>query len=128
MIKSFEELKVDKEELIKRFSSSTIDMQSNSDGESLLYAASILAERPEKRKLLIVLSDGSPAHRGGDAAYLKKVVGMLEGSKGISLVALGILDSAVKDFYKNYRIVNRIEDLEPELLEVLKENLLEKGA
>jgi cobalamin biosynthesis protein CobT len=125
-MKSFDESKVNTETLINRYGSSTINMNSNSDGESLLYAASILAQRPESRKLLIVLSDGAPAHMGGDDEYLKDVTKMLEDTKGLELVAIGIRDENVKYFYKQYRVVKDLEQLEPQLLEVLKENLLRR--
>jgi hypothetical protein len=125
-MKSFDESRVSTEELVRRYASTTVHMNSNSDGESLLYAASILAQRPESRKLLIVLSDGAPAHMGGDDEYLRDVVRMLEGTKGLELVAIGIRDDNVSKFYKQHRVVKDLSQLEPQLLEVLKENLLRR--
>ena len=124
-MKGFEE-KVGKEELIKRFSSMSISMESNSDGESLMYAASVLSARPERRKLLIVLSDGQPAHNGGDSFYLRDVTKLIEGTKGIDLIGIGIRSEAVETYYRRSRVVNDLDKLEEELLEVLKENLLRK--
>src|SRR5690606_4591521 len=51
---------------------------SNADGESVTWAAKRLALRPEKRKIMMVLSDGYPAHACRDhdilLGDLKRVV------------------------------------------------------
>ena len=78
-------------------------MGGNIDGESILYAARRIADRPEEKKCIIVLSDGQPASDGNtehQEIYLKKVVEMIEKSP-ISIVGLGINSNAVQNYYKD---------------------------
>lgn len=78
-------------------------MQENSDGESLLWAASRILTRSEKNKIMIVLSDGSPT--GGSAplvgGFLKWVVGQIE-KAGVQIGAIGIGTDSPKEYYKKY--------------------------
>jgi cobaltochelatase CobT len=115
-----------REKLISRYSSYQIHTDANGDGESVLWAAQILAQRPEARKLLVVLSDGEPAHNSGAESYLKHVCGVIEASRGIELVGIGIQSEAVKKYYKHHCFVKRLTDLEPVLLEVLKSNVIKR--
>jgi cobalamin biosynthesis protein CobT len=116
-----------REKMINRYSSYDIHTDANGDGESVLWAAQILAQRPEARKLLIVLSDGEPAHNAGSVAYLEHVCGVIEASRGIELVGIGIQSEAVRKYYKNHCFVKKLGDLEPVLLEVLKSNVVKRG-
>ncbi|MCK5020383.1 MAG: hypothetical protein KAS32_25325 [Candidatus Peribacteraceae bacterium] len=112
------------EQLTERFAASNINLNGNVDGESVMIAAERLAARPEKNKILIVLSDGFPCSgAGGDHNwYLKKTAEMIERSS-IDLIGIGIKSEAVKRFYKNHAVVNKIEDLDRVLLETLRRNL-----
>ena len=96
----------------------------NADGDSLLWAYRELMRRSEQRKILIVLSDGSPAcDRPGDAAgFLKNVV--KEISKRMEVYAIGIQSDSVKHFYKDYAILDSPKELEACLLNVIKRKLL----
>jgi hypothetical protein len=79
----------------------------------------------EKRKLLIVLSDGQPAaHRGsGIHGFTKKVVKEIEKEGVVDIYGLGIISSAVKQFYKNHTVISDSSELEKALLGVLKQKL-----
>jgi cobalamin biosynthesis protein CobT len=87
----------------------------NVDGESLQYAWSRLSQRPEKRKVMIVLSDGSPAaetsfntsHLG---MHLRSVIANLKDAK-CELIGIGILDDSVEAFYDKHVVVSSLEDL-----------------
>ena len=74
----------------------------NADGEAVLAAAKRLAARPQKRKILITVSDGQPACGSIDpsklARHLCETVKMIT-STGIEVVAFGAGTDAPKQFY-----------------------------
>jgi cobalamin biosynthesis protein CobT len=95
-------------------------LRNNIDGESVEMAALRLLQRPEKGKVLIVLSDGYPSASGqvGDLYdHLKRTVEAAERS-GVKVVGIGIQSSAVRQFYKRNVVMNKVEEL-PKL--VMKE-------
>jgi cobaltochelatase CobT len=67
------------------------------DGEALLWAAARMHQRPEPRRILIVLSDGCPMETATNQAnepgyldsHLRQVCAMLEARADIELYALG---------------------------------------
>ncbi|TDW20534.1 cobalamin biosynthesis protein CobT [Rhizobium azibense] len=98
-------------------------MGGNIDGESLEYAAMRLAKRKEKRKVIIVLSDGFPAGADGDDEHLKYMVERLT-KMGFDLVGIGIESSAVARFYDNYLILNSVDELPKAVMGELKKILM----
>ena len=79
------------------------------------YAWSRLSQRPEKRKVMIVLSDGSPAAETsfGDGhlrKHLRSVIANLKDAK-CELIGIGILDDSVEAFYDKHVVVSSLEDL-----------------
>lgn len=97
-------------------------MVANVDGESLEYAAIRLMKRREKRKVILVLSDGQPSGGQNVGPHLKKVVKDLE-NVGIDLVGIGIRDNSVSRFYKNHVYLGNIEDLPSQVMDELKKIL-----
>jgi cobalamin biosynthesis protein CobT len=89
----------------------------NVDGESLLYAWESLSKRPEKRKIMIVLSDGYPAfactaHGYEDHRYHKHVKDVVAHiSKSAEVLGIGIEDGAVAAFYPNHVVIKSAEQL-----------------
>ena len=76
----------------------------NADGEAVLAAAKRLIVRQEKRKVLIVLSDGAPLAYGCDAGILSNH--LFESVKtvtksGIEVMSIGILTIDVLRFYNS---------------------------
>ena len=118
--------RVSKETMTDIMSSQQVNMHYNCDGDSILYAAERLLNRKEDRKLLIVLSDGSPcgANSGNADRYLKKVCGDIETKTPIDLVGIGVTTDVVKRYYKHHCVVNDPEDLDMVLFNVLKEFLV----
>jgi hypothetical protein len=112
--------------LLDKLSSSDVVHENNTDGESLLFAAERLVLRPEKNKLIIILSDGRPygTFLGSGSFYLKQVVSDIYKYTSIHLAVIGIKSHYVKDFYKDYRVINQMEQLEGAVLETLESNLL----
>lgn len=86
----------------------------NADGESITWAAKRLALRPEKRKIMIVLSDGQPSYGGANhevlAGDLKRVINMLP-KAGIEVCGIGICTKDVELFYDDYVVVEDIKTL-----------------
>ena len=104
------------------------------DGEALEWAAGRLAIREERRKILFVVSDGSPndgaTHLGNDPHYLdhhlRQVAGGIETAREVELHALGVgLD--LSPYYRSSHVL----DLDARIgnaifAEVLR--LVERGA
>jgi len=111
------------EHLKASFAAAGSMMWNNSDGESILWSAERLLARKEKRKVMIVLSDGEPAGGGyGCYEFTEKVIRNLE--PVIDLYAIGIEDDSVRNLYKNYTIINDSSELEDKMLQVLKKKVL----
>ena len=101
--------------------------QQNVDGESVRWAAKRLGEQKQKRKILMVFSDGSPAANGPDNGLLYKdlteSVKMIEKS-GIETIGIGIQTDTVKRFYKNAVVVSSLEDLPKKAMSELTKIIL----
>ncbi|MFC4313149.1 cobaltochelatase subunit CobT [Steroidobacter flavus] len=73
-------------------------LKENVDGEALLWAHERLRRRPERRKILMVISDGAPLDdatlTANDVGYLDRhlrtVIKQLEANKTVELLAIGI--------------------------------------
>ncbi|AGC36087.1 putative cobalamin biosynthesis protein [Rhizobium phage RHEph10] len=98
-------------------------MGANVDGESLEYAAMRLARRKEKRKVIIVLSDGFPAGARNDDEHLKYMVERLTGM-GYDLVGIGIESDAVERFYDNHIVLQSVDELPRAVMGELKKILM----
>lgn len=128
VMKSFSEVRVSEPELRNRYAIASNWMGQNSDGESIVWAYTRLIKREESRKVLIVLSDGSPAayngSHGAEWNYTKKVVEHIQDKTPVEIYGVGIMDSNVKQFYKDYKIITKSEELEDLLLGLVKTKIL----
>jgi cobaltochelatase CobT subunit len=101
----------------------------NVDGESVMIAFKRLKQRPEKRKILMVFSDGQPAAHSDSPSmlrvHLKKVVRTILKS-GVECIGIGILSDAVKRYYPTYVVVDSLEDLATNVMEQLSQALMGK--
>ncbi|MEH6457984.1 MAG: hypothetical protein V7749_16770 [Cocleimonas sp.] len=88
------------------------------DGEAITWAAGRLADRPEQKKILTVISDGSPMDSGTNLAnddyyldnHLKNVIMNLESSPQIEIFGLGVkLD--LSNYFRYYTILHLEEQL-----------------
>lgn len=99
-------------------------MANNVDGESVDTAGRRLFRRKEKRKVMIVMSDGSPAADGHNwgalEMHLKQVVKNLTAS-GIEMLGLGIMDHNVKKYYPKSETVNTPEEIPTKILELTRQ-------
>lgn len=126
LIKGYEERFVSRDKMIKRFSLRFYS-GANADGESIMWAAERAMQRTEKDKLLIVFSDGAPAFNGGHGSshtYLKDVVTLIESTPGIDVLGVGIQSNAVKNYYTRCKVLRDLSQLEPIVLDLLKEKLI----
>ena len=111
----------------------------NSDRDAVVWAYQELLKRPEKRKILFVLSDGQPANavinindslindygRGPLVKGLKDAIDEC-GQHGVECVGVGILTEHVKDIYPKSVTINRVDDLSGAIFNQLS-NLLTGG-
>ncbi len=103
-------------------------LKENIDGEALLFARSRLMQQSEKRKILMVISDGTPVDDSTASAndenilsnHLLHVVKKIENSSfardKIEVVGIGIGHST-DDFYKNSIAIRGVEELGDVMIE-----------
>ena len=101
----------------------------NCDGESVKWATKRLVQRPEKRKILMVFSDGQPA--SGRSSYisagdLKRTVNLIMRS-GIEVVGFGIQTTCVNKFYPDNVVISDLNKLPTQVMSKVAK-LLEKNA
>ena len=103
----------------------------NSDGEAVQNAFDRLRKRPEKRKVMIVFSDGRPIS-GGDFGrrafdhHLRDVVRDVTDA-GVDVIGVGIGDDNVSKFYPKYVVVNDVEDLAGQAIDMMAKALMGEG-
>jgi cobalamin biosynthesis protein CobT len=113
---------VNQSELVNRFATASGALWNNSDGDAVAWAHNYVAQRKEKRKILIVLSDGSPAGRdwaGDISSYTKQVTTSIEEKSPVELYGIGIMDTNVKKYYKKNVVINDTSSLAPAILSIL---------
>ena len=97
-------------------------LKENIDGEALTWAHQRLLARSERRRILVVVSDGTPMDEATLAAngheylegHLQKVVTDIETNSPVQLAAIGI-GHDVSLFYGNATTIARIDHLGPAL-------------
>ncbi|MES2677997.1 MAG: hypothetical protein V4612_06800, partial [Pseudomonadota bacterium] len=93
-------------------------LKENIDGEALIWASTRLKNRSEKRKILLVISDGTPVDDSTNSNndhdilndHLHQTIHRLEKHSKIEIAAIGI-GHHVGDFYHNSITVKNIEEL-----------------
>lgn len=97
-------------------------LKENIDGEAVSWAHSRLRARNEQRRILVVVSDGTPMDEATMAAngheylesHLQHVVEEIEARSPVQLAAIGI-GHDVSTFYRNATTIARIDHLGPAL-------------
>ena len=105
-------------------------LKENIDGEALIWASSRLKRRNEKKKILIVISDGAPVDDSTLSVnnpnilenHLKEVVTEIEQEGRINLVAIGI-GHDVSRYYKKAFTIDSPDKLGDIIIENLAKNL-----
>jgi cobaltochelatase CobT len=93
-------------------------LKENIDGEALLFAKSRLMQQSEKRKILLVISDGTPVDDSTTSAndkdilsqHLHHVINNIEKKSKIEIVGIGIGHST-DEFYRNSIAIKNVEEL-----------------
>jgi cobaltochelatase CobT len=101
-------------------------LKENIDGEAVAWAHGRLLTRPELRRILVVVSDGTPMDEATLAAngheylerHLLSVVQQIESRSPVQLAAIGIGHN-VSAFYENATTIARMEQLGPALTDKL---------
>lgn len=109
-------------------------LKENIDGEALLFAHSRLSQQKERRKILLVISDGTPVDDSTVSAndndilcdHLRRVIHKIENSrfsaKKIEVVGIGIGHST-DDFYRNSIAIRNVEELGDVMINKISELL-----
>ncbi|MDJ0826906.1 MAG: cobaltochelatase subunit CobT [Rhodobacter sp.] len=101
-------------------------LKENIDGEALEWAHRRLTQRPEARKILMVISDGAPVDDStlsvNPANYLEKhlrdVIAMVERRKAVELIAIGIGHDVTR-YYDHAVTITDVEQLAGAMTEQL---------
>ncbi|MEK9650436.1 MAG: cobalt chelatase [Gammaproteobacteria bacterium] len=101
-------------------------LKENIDGEALYWSQERLLRRPERRKIMIVISDGAPVDDSSLSAnnsgfldhHLKSVIHEIETRNQIELLAIGIGHDVTK-YYERSITIHRADELGETLLEQL---------
>lgn len=99
-------------------------LKENIDGEALLFARSRLMQQEEKRKIIMVISDGTPiddstnSTNDGDilSEHLNSVIQTIEKRSKIEIVGIGI-GHTTEEFYKNSMTIKNLEELGDVMIE-----------
>ena len=105
-------------------------LKENIDGEALLWAHRRLLVRPERRRILVVISDGGPLDdatlAANDAGYLerhlRRVIGRIEARSPVELIAIGI-GHDVSRWYRRATMIRDVGELGNALMARLAECL-----
>ena len=125
VVKDFDE-RVSESEVEDSMCKSATYMSGNPDGDAVMWAYRSLKGRKEKRKILIVLSDGSPASSrpGDDMAFVKTVVKEIENEGIVEVVGLGIKDRNVEYIYSQNETIKKAGELESAVLNLVKKQII----
>jgi cobalamin biosynthesis protein CobT len=108
------------DQIAARFHKFLDHMNGNNDADSVLWAYDRILKRKEKRKLLIVMSDGSPSDGIGDPSYaLKQVTSRIEAEGKVELYGIGIMDRNVERYYPKWHVIDYGQGIEQALISVL---------
>ena len=125
VFKSFDR-PVNSETLKDRMARATSHLGNNSDGEAIAWCYERLLRRTEKRRIMIVLSDGRPevGGRGNIYDYTKKIIHEIEEESPVEIVGIGIMDQTVKHLYKTHTVIQEASELEEAILHVVQSKIL----
>jgi cobalamin biosynthesis protein CobT len=125
--KSFNDLKITNDQMELDFSKSSCFMNGNPDGENILWAHNRLIKRKEKKRLLVVMSDGAPAASKSSAGleeFTHQVIDEIEKSKQVDIYGLGLCSDSVKHYYKRNDVVSKPQEIPSKLLTLIEKRIL----
>ena len=114
-----------KDDIIDSMCSSDVEMCGNDDGDAVLFSHDKLIQQKQKRKIMIVLSDGQPTDpRGYPRRYLKQITHEINTKSPVELYGLGIQTSSVEEYYTKNEVIRDCNNLESTLLNLLKDSIV----
>lgn len=87
--------------------------------DALWYARAALLQRPESRKIILLLTDGYPMNGEETLAATKRCE-----KDGIEIAALGINTEAVRRYWKNFEVIKDVRDLPQAMFIMIEQSLL----
>ena len=87
--------------------------------DALWYARAALLQRPESRKIILLLTDGFPMNGEETLAATKRCE-----KDGIEIAALGINTEAVRRYWKNFEVIKDVRDLPQAMFIMIEQSLL----
>jgi hypothetical protein len=85
----------------------------------LWYARAALLQRPEPRRIILILTDGSPCSSDQTMDATRRCL-----RDGIEIVAIGVLTDAVQRFWENNQVITSVADLPKAMFEAMEELLV----
>lgn len=82
-------------------------------------ARAMLLQRPEPRKIMLILTDGCPDDGQGTKAATKRTM-----KDGIEIAAIGIMNKSVVRYFDNYQVINTIQELPAAMFKIMEGLLL----
>ena len=124
-VKHFDE-HVTKDKLLDRSERAADHQANNNDSAAVLFAYHRLKQRNEKRKILLVLSDGHPAtHNVSNAQEgLLYVTQNISKDPTVELLGLGIESKAVNRYYPQHVCVDNAHDMPTALIDLIANKML----
>lgn len=97
----------------------------NSDADALYAAWNQLRLRPAQKRLMITLSDGSPAWSTSfDVGTLTKEAVRSITSQGCEMAGVGILDESVKEYYPTWSVASSLDEFAGKTMDILAKLML----
>jgi cobaltochelatase CobT len=81
----------------------------------------MLLQRPEPRKIMLILTDGSPDDGSETTAATQRTM-----KDGIEIAAIGIVDECVRLYWDNHKIIKSIQELPAAMFGVMEGLLIKK--
>jgi len=125
--KSFSDHRVSNDALIESFSKSSNFMRGNPDGENILWSYDRLIKRKERKKILIVMSDGSPAaskSSNGIEGFTLQAIQEIERSKKVDIYGLGLCSDSVSHYYKAHDVVRDPSEIPSKLISLIERKVI----
>ena len=121
-IKPFGDRRVSADTVGHRLSVAGNKLWGNNDADALYYGYNRLKKRKEPRKMMIVLSDGTPADSiAGDCHNnLVYITNIIEKDPEVDLFGVGIQSTAVKNYYKTHKVLGLDDSITETLFDLIR--------
>jgi Mg-chelatase subunit ChlD len=122
-VKRFNTRGTKQQDIADRFSKFCNYSSGNNDADAVNWAYNELLKRKESRKILMVLSDGSPtgSYKGNPGTALRFITDKIQKDHKIEMWGVGIRSEAVKGYYNNYVVIDDPTQINHELFTIIKD-------